>query len=352
MRIVGLAGGRGIELHRDACLDLAAHACEANVFYKHWMLEPAPAEWACPGAVDVIPVYEDDVGQVGRLCGLFPVERRAVSHRRSLPWIAMWIAFDHVSLDGPFAALLEQALECRGRSGAETERFERALAKTTDSADAFVRQALNDRRRHEIARHERRLHERGEVRFGSLPPDDPAALEVWLERFLSLESPGLKGRAGSAIAGRPDERRFLLTAARNAYAVGQPMILSLELAGRPIALEFKFLTQSTYAGGFALKIAFDESLSEYSPGMILKIENVRRIHDVPRLSWMDSCAQLGHPMMDRIWRARRTIGDVLTSIRRPGAEAALRGFAALRNLKRLIAATGSRFRMGRRQARA
>jgi CelD/BcsL family acetyltransferase involved in cellulose biosynthesis len=390
LRIVRLKGGEGLAAHRDACRDLATHACEPNIFYEHWMLEPALAEWAEPERVDVLLVYEDAPGRVGRLCGLFPVERRTATRSRPLPsialwkpihcflctpllrsdvaaaalealfhWVdrhagsAMWMAFDHVSLDGPFAELLTHELQQRGRRGLETERFERALARTSDSADAFIRRALNGKRRHEIARHERRLRERGDLVFGSLPANDPAALEVWLTRFLDLEAAGWKGRAGSAIACRPDEQRFFLAAARNAYATGRLMIVSLELDGRPVALKLNFLTDSSQAGGFAFKIAFDESLSEFSPGMILQVENVRRIHEAPRLSWMDSCAQPGHPMMDRIWRDRRTIGDVLTSVDRMGAESSLRAYGTLLGLKRSIIESRARFRAraGRQRAK-
>lgn len=382
-RIVELPGGVDLGEYRSACEDLARHACEPNVFYEPWMLEPALAEWATRSGVAVVLVIEEVPGSVGRACGLFPIVRRPPTRRCPMPSIALWkpihcflctpllrgevaaevleaffdwldrraaparwMDFSHVALDGPFGEGLAREIERRGRHGFAAERFERAIARTADSADAFVRRALNGKRRHELARLERRLGEQGKVTYGCLPGDDPEALERWLADFLDLEASGWKGRAGTAIACRADERRFFEAVARGAYARGRLMILSLELDGRPIALKFNLLTDPSQAGGFAIKMAYDEGFAEYSPGMLLQLENVRRIHAEPRLAWMDSCAQPDHPMMDRIWRDRRTIGDILTSLDRTGADAGLRAFAALRRLKRKIGEWRSNVRTG------
>jgi CelD/BcsL family acetyltransferase involved in cellulose biosynthesis len=60
-------------------------------------------------------------------------------------------------------------------------------------------------------------------------------------------------------------------------------------------------------GAFAFKIAYAEELAAHSPGVLLELENIRRIHGEPHVQWMDSCAAPGHPMIERLWKEHRAV---------------------------------------------
>lgn len=93
------------------------------------------------------------------------------------------------------------------------------------------------------------------------------------------------------------------------------MLLGLFLDDQPLALKCNFLAGD---GGFAFKIAFDERYAGFSPGFLLEIENVRRLHQ-RRLCWMDSCAEAQHAMVNRLWPDRRSMATVLFATgRAPG----------------------------------
>jgi hypothetical protein len=59
-------------------------------------------------------------------------------------------------------------------------------------------------------------------------------------------------------------------------------------------------------GAFSYKIAFDEDFARFSPGVLIEIENLRLLAR-PGFGWMDSCAMDKHPMIDRLWSARRSV---------------------------------------------
>ena len=70
------------------------------------------------------------------------------------------------------------------------------------------------------------------------------------------------------------------------------------------------LTSCDKHGSFAFKIAYDENYSKFSPGVLLELKNIHHLFkQSPPLAWMDSCADPDHPMIDHLWKERRTIDD-------------------------------------------
>ena len=61
------------------------------------------------------------------------------------------------------------------------------------------------------------------------------------------------------------------------------------------------------AGAVAFKIAYDEAFARFSPGVLLELEHIRRLHEPGAPAWMDSGAAPNHPMIDHLWRDRRSI---------------------------------------------
>src|SRR3546814_12960434 len=68
------------------------------------------------------------------------------------------------------------------------------------------------------------------------------------------------------------------------------------------------------------KIAFDEALGRFSPGVLIEIANLQAVLGDPAIGWMDSCAAADHPMIDSLWGERRTITQYRSEERRVGKE--------------------------------
>jgi len=62
---------------------------------------------------------------------------------------------------------------------------------------------------------------------------------------------------------------------------------------------------------FCFKIAHDESLSGFSPGVLLELDNMTIFHNERSERIMDSCADPDNQMINRLWRDRRRIATVL-----------------------------------------
>jgi hypothetical protein len=152
------------------------------------------------------------------------------------------------------------------------------------------------------------LGDAGPVEFRELRAD--GNVEEWARRFLDLEKSGWKGRRGSAFAVDRKNRAFFLESVRGAFRRGRLMMLELRQGERTIAMKCNLLAG---AGSFAFKIAYDEEYARFSPGVLLELENVRRLHARPEIAWMDSCATAGHSMIEGLWKDRRTIQTLLVS---------------------------------------
>ena len=72
------------------------------------------------------------------------------------------------------------------------------------------------------------------------------------------------------------------------------------------------------------------------------LENIRRFHARPELRWMDSCADPGHFMVNRLWLDRRGLADLVTTTGRAAGELMVSSLPLLhwmsRTLRRMPAA--------------
>ncbi|HEY6402118.1 MAG TPA: GNAT family N-acetyltransferase, partial [Blastocatellia bacterium] len=117
-----------------------------------------------------------------------------------------------------------------------------------------------------------------------------------------------KGQENTAIASDESDLSYFRSIAKEAFRRGRLSMLALRLDGRPIAYKCDFLAGR---GMFTFRIAYDENYARNSPGMLLEIENVRRLHDRSQIEWVDSCNDSFSFMFNRLWPARRTILDVV-----------------------------------------
>ena len=340
--------------HWPAVDDLAADALEPNVFYESFLAEPALRCLGRGKQLEIACVYgsNPDAPQLApKLFGFFPFER--VAWYRGWPVPAL-ISFQHVhcslgtplvrreaasetfaavfdwliersgvglvelstlSADGPAHQLLVHELYARRRPFWLRDWSTRALFQAGRDAESYLRSAISGLALKEARRKERRLGEQGRLVWRELAPGEDA--RPWLTEFLRLEASGWKGRRQSALACSDGEHEFFVSGALAAHKLGRLMLLGLFLDDRPLALKCNFLAGD---GGFAFKIAFDEAYAAFSPGFLLEVENVRRLHRIPTLRWMDSCADARHAMINRLWPGRRTMATVLFATGRPRGE--------------------------------
>jgi len=239
-------------------------------------------------------------------------------------------------LDEPAAAAILAEAQKQRRPVAVIDRHERAVLDRRQVGGFDLRAALPVRRRKEFARQFRRLADCGTVTLESATDRDH--IRPSLEAFLTLESAGWKGRAGTALASSPATAAFVRSAVASRAASGGARIDMLALDGRPVAMLVSVIAGAT---AFTWKIAYDETFARFSPGAQLMLEAAPRIFAETSVSRIDSCADAGHPMIDRLWPGRMVVGTLVIGppggglVYRAGVAAAKAEAMARASLKRL-----------------
>ena len=324
-----------LERHVVAWDELAAHAAEANPFYESFALlaawrhlKPAGLRVVCIWSPNVLP------GQAPLLVGLFPLEKR--ERYKGLPlgvystwkhlyaytatpllraevasvvleaffgWLresdAVLFELPGIISDGAFRHALIDTLNRLGTRAFHDASHTRAYFARAASSEQYLEQAVSGKKRKELRRQERRLGEGAKLVYDELAPD--GNLDAWLDEFLALEALGWKGRAGTALQHDAQALALFRAYAHGAFQRKRWMGLALRLDGRAIAMKCNLLAGD---GGVAFKIAFDESYARFSPGVLLEIEHLRRLHEPGGPAWMDSGAAANHPMIGHLWRDR------------------------------------------------
>ena len=201
-----------------------------------------------------------------------------------------------------------------------TNMHTRAFFRPRYGAQEYLDSIGTAHHQKEFRRQERHLSELGELTYVEYQPSDD--LTQWVGDFISLEMTGWKGKEGTAFGCNEEHSAWLHSVVAEAQQRKELMFLALKLMGKPIAMKLNFLAPP---GGYTFKIAFDESYSKYSPGALLELENIRRLHNRPNIRWMDSLAVAGHSLMNRVWidqeavmttlvAPRRSVGELIVSL--------------------------------------
>jgi CelD/BcsL family acetyltransferase involved in cellulose biosynthesis len=307
---------------------LAEEAAEPNPFYEHWMLLPALQAYGARGDFRCIAVWED-----GALGALFPMwlERRfhglplralrSWSHRNMLvctplvraktaakcvaallqSGLAPAIEFDLMPAGGVFYGALAEAASAAGLPWMVTYAYSRALlVRERDPRGRF-----NSNMKNNLRRSEARLRALGKLSAVRLEPGGDLA--AWTQEFIGLEAGGWKGRAGSAVSCREDDRRFVAEVFAEAFRRGRLLITGLDLDGRPLA---RHIMLKAGEGAFSFKLAYDENHANCSPGLLAEVENVRQFMETPGLRWIDSNTAEESTWYGRVWKERVTVQRV------------------------------------------
>jgi CelD/BcsL family acetyltransferase involved in cellulose biosynthesis len=319
---------------------LAADAAEPNPFYEHWMLLPALEAYGKEAGAGedfrCVAVWED-----GKLGALFPLQLerryrglplhalRSWRHRNMLvctPLIrqrsvancvsallqsrlAPVVEFEWISAGGLFYGALAEAASDAGLPWTATDAYARAVLVR----DRDPRERFNSNMKNNLRRWQARLDAMGVLSPVRLAPGDDLA--AWTQEFMRLEASGWKGRAGSALSCREDDRRFVAGVFAEAFRRGRLLITGLDLDGRALARHVMFTAGE---GAFTFKIAYDETYEKCSPGILAEVDNVRQFMETPGLRWIDSNTAPENKSYGRVWKDRRTIQGIAIGARGPG----------------------------------
>ena len=321
-----------MRLHRAAWLDLAARAAESNVFLDA-DFALAAAQHAAPALRPRFVAVRGVVEGRMRLVGLFALApggglARAWLHdyatqgaplldsacaAEALDALFAWVAAEMpragalllpgLDRDGPTAALLA------ARRTEETDCL--ALDPRARAVLPCGPGAAGAAETKEHRRLQRRLAELGRLEFTLL--DDPAAVRDGVERFLALETAGWKGATGTALLQDVGAAAFARCALRMMARRGAARVAALTLDGAPVALGLVLVDGATAA---FWKIAFDPAFARYSPGVLLTLRLSEALAADPAIRFVDSCAIENHPMIDRLWRERAVVVDMVAPLPR------------------------------------
>lgn len=325
---------------------LADDAAEANAFYAPDMLIAALDHLAGQAVVHLVESYAGT-----ELIGLLPVTLRPrhgrlpvgcvgnwmhphcffgaplirrgaeveawrgfMQHLDTASWAGGFLHLQGIDAAGANAAAIEALCVEQRRGWREIHRYDRAMLRSSLSADAYWETQVRAKKRKELRRLQKRLADLGTVTHRQLA--DLAELPGWCDDFLALEASGWKGREGTALRCDPADAAFFRAACDAAMGRGQLHMLRIDLDGRAIAMLVNFRHGP---GAFSFKIAIDEDMGRFSPGVLVEIANLHAVQDDPAIAWMDSCAASDHPMIDSLWAERRTIVQYRIALRGSGA---------------------------------
>ena len=119
----------------------------------------------------------------------------------------------------------------------------------------------------------KKLEKQGRVTCTSMSHFDPC----FFDTFLAMEGAGWKGKAGGAIACAPVVESFYRTVLKAASDAGHLLCHSLNLDGRPIAMDIGLMMNGRY---YSPKIAHDPAFSKYSPGQLLIRHTIQHVAEI------------------------------------------------------------------------
>ncbi len=319
-------------------LELADDASEPNAFSEAWFARPALCTLALDRIIHIVEVRNAN----GRLTGVMPLTLDNRYGRIPVRHVVNWIHFqcfmgtplvrrgDEIGFWTALLALLDQSAWARGflsisglledgvihgalKAAADhlgrpcpTVHWAKRAALASDlEPEAYISATVRPKKRKELRRLTKRLSDRGMVSFSML--EDENEIVGWCDAFLALESSGWKGSQGSAFANQPETAKFFREVIHGAFEAGRLDFQRLNLDGEAVAMLINFRTPP---GSWSFKIAYDESLAQFSPGVLIELENLRSVLEDPEINWMDSCAVEDHPMINSLWGERRSIVQV------------------------------------------
>jgi CelD/BcsL family acetyltransferase involved in cellulose biosynthesis len=256
---------------------------------------PCLAPWMPDVTFLSTPLVDRDhvEGAARGLAGYLSVERQAAA-----------LVLDPVDPDGEVGRALGDAFLLAGREPVIYAEWERgALHRRPEPT--YVEEAMSAKRRKELRRLRRSLGRDlgGEVELVDRSSDPDAC-----DEFMRIESAGWKGAEGTALASSPQRKAFFRSMCRDAAAAGRLQMLSLECAGRTVAMQCNLIDGDAL---FGFKVAYYTDFARHSPGALLEVDAIGFFHETEGLDVADSCASGDSEMINRIWPDRRRMQTLI-----------------------------------------
>jgi CelD/BcsL family acetyltransferase involved in cellulose biosynthesis len=210
------------------------------------------------------------------------------------------LVLDWVRPDGPVGLAIANVVADRPGRPLRYEEFDRALLERRPGGD-YLEETLRPHHRRELRRQGRRL---GEALGAPIEARDVTGDRAMVELFMELEDAGWKGRRGTAFAQQPEHAAFFRQVCDSFRSSGRLQMLALTAGDKIAALKCNLLAGDEL---FGFKIAMDESLSRFSPGVQLEVAAVTEFHERMPHARFDSCAAPDNEMINRLWPDRRPL---------------------------------------------
>jgi len=223
------------------------------------------------------------------------------------------VLFKKVQANEKFDATLKQI---PGESIFRFQTFnqhQRAALFCQGDYDSWLLENFSRKRRKEYRRLRQRLSEIGELkshtwRAPNADPQSVSTLNIWIEEFLQLEASGWKGQSGTAVACSKEQSTHLRAALLQMAENNSLLFWKITLGDKVIASMFGFVERHQAWLG---KIAYDETLTQYSPGVMVILDATKDLFARENITVADSSADPDHPMINNIWRDRIDVADYL-----------------------------------------
>ena len=196
------------------------------------------------------------------------------------------------------------------------QNWKRASLKLSGAYETWLEQNFDTKRRKEFKRLRNRLGEQGTLQNVQLGKKDDAG--PFIAAFLKLEAKGWKGKRGTALANNPQTSAATHLALDALHKAGKLHFWSITLDGKTIASLFAYVDGNKASLG---KIAYDEAFAKFSPGVLLILNATEDLFNEGIISEVDSSAIPDHPMINRLWRHRIAMADIMVA---PASVSALR----------------------------
>jgi hypothetical protein len=340
-----LRGKPSAEFDEDWC-DLLRRADEPNVFMQPSVLRAAPPDrpivallaweprdegrrlsgfWAfaigtphlsifsitalCAPATEHVylaaPVIDRD-----RLETVLPAMLDAIAAAPDLPKV---VALESMSGSGPTYDALMRVLAQRNSSFCRLDAKNRPMLMPGSDSGSYLEKTLSSSSRKKLRQHRRRLGEKGQLQT-TVVCSEPDVRRAF-ESFLALELKGWKGRRGTALLSDASEATFARNMVAALAQAGDASIHALELDGCPVSMQ---VVLRAGPAAFTWKTAYDEALSDFSPGMLLFEDYSKAFLADPSIAFADSCAYDDSGYM-AAWTERKRVIDLWIDARCGGS---------------------------------
>lgn len=223
------------------------------------------------------------------------------------------VAVDAMSADSATMEALLRTLDARGSKPRLFNQWQRPRLASRADGKAYFEKALSASSRKKLRQHRRRLSERGALQSDIVRDVD--GIKRAFEDFLALEAAGWKGRQGTALSSNEQDAAFARTMIADLAARGDVAIHRLTLDNKPVSLQIVLRTGAT---AFTWKTTYDESLHDFSPGMLLLEDYTTALLADKSIAKTDSCTFDDTSYM-AVWTERMAMAQLWFDVRRGGS---------------------------------